>query len=71
MKWNGWSWYWLIWLVIGFGVPEFWSLAKRRAMNTLSYQVWHLEGTGATFWRYFVGAFLVWLLLHMVFETFR
>lgn len=69
--WNGWSIYWVIWLLVGFGVPEGIALASGRPKNTLSYQVWHLEGTGATFARYMVFAFLLWLLIHMVFEAFR
>lgn len=71
MKWNGFSVYWLFWIVGGFCVPEFWALATGHPENTLSYQVWHLEGTGMTFARYFVAAFLLWLLIHMVFEAFR
>jgi hypothetical protein len=67
---TGWSWYWLVWLVIGFGVPEGIALV-RNPRDTLSYQVWDLEGTGATFTRFFVAAFLTWLLLHMVFRIFK
>lgn len=67
---NGWSWYWLVWLLLGFGVPEGIALA-RNPRNTLSYQVWNLEGTGPTFMRFVVGAALLWLLLHMVFRLFR
>lgn len=71
MHYNGWSIYWLIWLVGMFGGPELYAIATGHDENTLSYQVWHLEGTGATFCRYFVAAFLLWLFIHMVFETFR
>lgn len=71
MKYNAWSLYWLIWVVAGFGGPEFYSIATRRYQNTLSDQVWHVEGTGATFARFFVAAFLLWLFLHMVFELFQ
>lgn len=71
MHWNGWSIYWSIWLFLLFGVPEIYALATGHPENTLSFQVWHLEGTGATFWRFFICAFLVWLLLHMVFRIFR
>lgn len=70
MRWNAWSLYWLLWLVVGFGLPEFYSIFAGSVRNTLSYQVWHLEGTGETFWRYVIGAFLVWLFCHMVFEIF-
>lgn len=71
MNWNGWSLYWLAWIALGFLVPELYALITGHPGNTLSYQVWHLEGKGATFARYFVGAFLLWLLIHMVFEKFR
>lgn len=71
MKWNWWSLYWLVWLVVLFGAPEFYCIFSGNVQNTLSYQVWNLEGTGETFWRYVVGAFLLWLLLHMVFRIFK
>lgn len=71
MKYNGWSLYWLIWLIIGFGGPELYALLSRHDRNTLSYQVWHVEGTGATFARYFVAAFLLWLFIHMTFGIFK
>lgn len=67
---NGWSWYWLVWLVAGFGVPEGIALATN-VRNTLSFQVWDLEGSGATFMRFVVAAFCLWLFLHMVFRLFR
>jgi hypothetical protein len=70
VKYNGWSLYWLLWIAVGFCVPEFYSLLKGKPQNTLSYQVWHLEGNGATFARYFVFAFLLWLLIHMVWRKF-
>jgi hypothetical protein len=70
MKWNAWSLYWLIWIAVGFMVPEMWALITRNPKNTLSYQVWHIEGTGATFARYFVFVFLLWLLIHMTFRAF-
>ena len=70
MRWNGWSLVWLAWIV-EFLVIELTALFSGHPENTLSYQVWHLEGTGATFARYFVAAFLLWLLIHMVFEKFR
>lgn len=63
--------YWLIWAVVGFGVPEGIALATGNARWTLSEQVWHLEGTGATFWRWTVCSMLLWLLFHMVFRLFR
>lgn len=71
MKWNWASWYWLAWIVLGFMPLEFWSLFTGQPQFTLSDQVWKLEGTGDTFARYFILAFLVWLTLHMVFRAFR
>jgi len=71
MRWNGWSVYWAAWLVIGFGIPEAIALFSRHPENTLSDQVWHLEGTGATFMRYFVFVGLLWLLIHMVWGVFK
>lgn len=62
--------YWLLWLGLGFGIPEGWALFHDQK-DTLSYQVWSVEGHGATFVRYFVAAFLLWLLLHMVFQWFK
>ncbi len=70
MKWNLWSLYWLIWIVIGFGIPEAAALATNW-QNTLSAQVWHAEGTGPTIIRYMVAAFIIWLFGHMVFEIWR
>lgn len=71
MKWNWASIYWLLWIGAGFFPVELWALFTGQPQYTLSDQVWHLEGTGATFARFFVAAFLVWLLLHMVFRAFR
>jgi len=63
--------YWLAWLVLGFGVPETVALVSGHPERTLSENVWSLEGTGATFARYFVAVFCLWLLLHMVWRLFR
>lgn len=71
MKWNWASWYWLAWIAVGFMPLEFWSLAAGKPQYTLSDQVWHLEGTGSTFARFFIAAFLAWLFCHMVFRAFR
>lgn len=70
MSWNLWSLYWLLWLLIGFLAPECYALFTGNNQNTLSDQVWHLEGNGATFFRFFIGAFCVWLTLHFVFRWF-
>lgn len=70
MTWNGWSIYWACWIAFGFGIPEGVALATGHPENTLSYQVWHLEGNGATAYRYFVFSFCLWLLVHMVWRKF-
>lgn len=31
-----WRWYWLLWIVLGFGVPEAIAIASNREENTLS-----------------------------------
>jgi hypothetical protein len=69
--WNWWSLYWLLWLLIGFCGPEFYALARGESENTLSDQIWRLEGPGASFARYMVGAFTLWLFLHFSFRWFR
>jgi hypothetical protein len=71
VKYNWWSLYWLVWVVVLFGVPEFWAILSGHDENTLSYQVWNVEGQGSTLARYFVASFLVWLFLHMVFRAFK
>lgn len=50
-QWNVWSIYWLIWLLAFLG-PELYAVFAN-PYNTLSWQVWHLEGTGWSFWRFF------------------
>jgi hypothetical protein len=70
-QWNWWSVYWLIWLVCGFGIPEGTALGTGHSENTLSAQVWRMEGTGTTFARYWVATFLIWLSIHMVFKTLK
>lgn len=70
MRWNGWSLMWLGWL-IWFLVMELIALFTGHPENTFSYQVWHLDGKGATFGRWFVGSFFLWLFIHMTFEKFR
>lgn len=71
MKWNAWSIYWLCWLIVGFLPVEMYALLTGHPENTLSDQVWHAEGTGATFTRWLVASFTAWLFFHMVFRWFR
>ena len=69
MKWNLYSLYWAAWLVVGFLAPELYALSTDHN-NTLSAQVWHLDGHGLSFGRYFVSAFTLWLWLHFTFRIF-
>jgi len=63
-----WKIFWLIWVAAG-AVVEITALIKD-VRGTLSYQVWSLEGSGATAMRFFVGAFLLWLFIHLTFRLF-
>lgn len=76
LKWNWWSFYWIfVWFGLGFGIPEGYALATD-PRNTLSYQVWHLEGFGLHgLWQnplhwsaghYFIAVGMIWLLGHFV-----
>lgn len=65
------TWWWVVWLMVGFGVPEAVALFMHQPQRTLSDHVWAAEGSGPTIVRYLVAAFLVWLTLHMVFKGFR
>lgn len=67
---NAWSWYWVNWLLLGFGVPEGYALANN-VRNTLSYQVWDAEQLGGTPVRVIVFAACLWLLVHMTFQWIR
>ena len=71
MKWNVWSLYWLTWIVLGFGLPEFYAIGTGHPENTLSDQVWHLEGNGATFTRYVNLVLTVFLVGHMTWRWWR
>lgn len=79
MHWNWMTFYWFaVWLAIGFGVPEGIALFTGHPENTLSEQVWHLEGltarNGETFWNpltwtiphFLVACFMVWLTIHFL-----
>ena len=75
LKWNWYSAYWAAWFVLGFGVMEGWTLATN-PVNTLSYQVWHLEGIGLrglaqnplnwSFGHYAIAVGMLWLVGHFV-----
>jgi hypothetical protein len=77
MRWNWMSFYWLVaWFGLGFGIPEGIALATGHPENTLSDQVWHIEGlqTQPAFinpvhwtlghWVIFCG--MVWLFGHFI-----
>lgn len=82
---NGWSWYWLIWFMASFAlfiVPESIALATHHVENTLSAQVWRLEGlqNGQPIWQWtalhvLVGGalavVLLWLVGHFVLGFWR
>jgi hypothetical protein len=80
MKWNYMSVYWIaIWFGALFLGPELFWLWKD-PKNTLSYQVWHLEGLDFahlfslgtwTFGHYVVFVMMIWLTLHFGFGLFR
>lgn len=74
---NGWAWYWLGWVVIGFGLPETIAIA-RDPDDTLSDTVWRWFGVreGMPIWQWNILhiallAFMVWLFGHMVFGIWR
>lgn len=67
---NGWSWYWVAWIVLGFGIPEGYALATN-AKNTLSWQVWDAESFGGLWVRVPVFIFCLWLLVHMVWRILK
>lgn len=81
---NAWSWYWLGWFFtafVTFIVPESIALASRKSYNTLSAQVWRLEGLqdgqGFSHWtalHFLLGGVLtlvlIWLVFHFLFGWF-
>ncbi len=83
MKWNLMTMYWLVvWFGLGFGIPEGIALATGHPENTLSDQVWHIEGLGSasgnfanpvtwTFGHWLVFCGMVWLLGHFVDHIWR
>lgn len=75
---GGWQWYWLGWILAGFGVPETIALTTGRYEDTLSDTVWNWFGvkTGMPIWQWnilhlFLLAFMVWLMGHMAFRIWR
>lgn len=72
-RWNYASLYWLVWLLAFLGPELFWAVVN--PANTLSWQVWHLEGEGWTFYRFLFTAISlglgVFLVGHFGWKLFR
>lgn len=75
---SGWAWFWVAWFG-AFVVMEGNALTNHTPGDTLSETVWRWlrigspgnPGAVAWTWRTFVlGAFLVWLVLHLLFGWF-
>jgi hypothetical protein len=71
--------YWfIVWLAIGFGVPETWALMTHRPQFTLSETAWRLldvlPGNTHAQWSFLhllVSFLLFWLWLHISWGLFR
>ncbi|MER5694964.1 hypothetical protein ACWDBO_31645 [Streptomyces mirabilis] len=69
--------YWLLWLAVGFVVPEtYWLFVNTK--NTLSWTIWGWFGVreGVPVWQWSVAhlllaVILVWLLGHLAFGIWR
>lgn len=75
---SGFSLYWLLWLAIGFGVPEGYAIATKHYQWTLSETVWRwcdtTPGSTLVHWtalHVLVALFMVWLTFHIVFGIWR
>jgi hypothetical protein len=77
------GWYWLAWIVLGFGIPEAYGLIFN-AGDTLSENVWGFEDynpwhpTVLADWTWlhltlagFMLVFMVWLFCHLIFGIWR
>ncbi len=69
------DWYWPIWLVGAFGIPEGIGLATGHPEWTLSDWVWKVFDVlpGDTLWQwtavhFFLLCFMAWLTMHLVFR---
>lgn len=73
------TWYWIAWLILGFGVPEGVALGTGRPQNTLSDTVWRVFQVHSgdarpwhwTFAHLLLACFLLWLTGHFVFRIWR
>jgi hypothetical protein len=75
---NFWRVYWLLFLLVGFAVPETIALIRSRRGDTLSEAVWHWcqVTPGNTMWTWsalhvFVALFMVWLFVHLMLGYWR
>lgn len=75
---NWWRLYWLLFLLVGFGVPETVALVRSRRDDTLSEAVWHWcqVSPGNTLWTWsalhiFVALFMLWLFVHLMWGYWR
>lgn len=71
-------WYWLCWLILGFGIPEAVALARKQYQDTLSETVWHwcdvTPGSTLAHWTFlhiFLAALMIWLSVHLIFAIWR
>lgn len=65
---TGWQWFWAGWVALG-AVAEGIALATNYR-NTLSEQVWALEGHKGSLVQLGVGVFTGWLFVHMTFHLY-
>ena len=72
------GWYWLSWMVLGFGVPETIAFVRHRPQDTLSEWVWKVcdvtPGSTVFYWtflHFLLAAFMVWLSGHMILRIWR
>lgn len=78
MKINPWHFYWLLWGLIGFLVPETIALVRSRRGDTLSEAVWFwckvTPGNTVFHWsalHVFAALFMLWLFVHLMFGIWR
>ena len=72
------TWYWIGWLILGFGVPEGFGLITGRYTWTLSETVWHIFSVDPhqTVWQWkfthlVLALFMCWLTAHLAFRIWR
>lgn len=70
--------WWIVWLALGFGVPETWALVSGHPEFTLSETAWRLldvvPGQTMLQWKFvhlLVSFLLLWLWAHITFGLFR